>query len=269
MKSRLRRKTLVVIAFTLVSCSSQVVPASTPTSEAIVLEVYATSTTMPLLTDLSRQYNQEHPEVTFSLATRSYPQIIDSLMPDAYFLTNHLPVESALWGAPLGQDALVLITGPDTGVESLNTTQMRRIFRGMIRNWGEVGGADQPITVFSREDGAATRAEFERLVMGSRPTTSAARLVPSNRAMLDSVNRTPGAIGYISYGLLDDSAHALQIDGVAPTRDNLVASLYPLRTILYIAGLQEPTGHMRAFIGWAQSPEGQAIVGQHYVPLQP
>jgi ABC-type phosphate transport system substrate-binding protein len=72
---------------------------------------------------------------------------------------------------------------------------------------------------------------------------------------------------------LDERVRALSINGVSPTAENVLNSTYPLRSFLYIVGLREPDGsqpddiHYRAFIGWVQSAEGQAIVARRYSPL--
>ena len=72
---------------------------------------------------------------------------------------------------------------------------------------------------------------------------------------------------------MNESVRALTLDGAAPTLDNVYENVYPLRSIIYVTGRQEPSAedeleqHYRAFIGWVQSPEGQALVAQHYAPL--
>ena len=48
-------------------------------------------------------------------------------------------------------DALVLVTHPQVGVDSLNLDQIGAIFRGDIQNWSELGAADQPISLYGRQ----------------------------------------------------------------------------------------------------------------------
>jgi ABC-type phosphate transport system substrate-binding protein len=66
---------------------------------------------------------------------------------------------------------------------------------------------------------------------------------------------------------VDATVSALAIDDTTPTIDNVYGNIYPLRSTIYIIGLQEPEGDYRNFISWIQSREGQIIVGQHYAPL--
>jgi len=263
------RRTLVVVAFTLVSCSSQVVPASTPTTDAVTLRLYTSSATMPLTNDLTRSYTQIQPSISFDIIPRNYEQIVDLITDEnpAYFLTNHLPIESPLWGAPIGQDGIAIVTHPENPVTNLTTEQLRRIYQGRIDNWRDVGGQDMPITVISREEGSGTRAEFERLVMGERQTIQSAEIAPSSEAVIVSAGRDPGGIGYVSMSYLDASVQAIHIDDIAPTLDNVYMNTYPLRATLFIAGVNEPLNEYRAFIAWVQSLEGQAVVARKYAPL--
>jgi phosphate transport system substrate-binding protein len=85
--------------------------------------------------------------------------------------------------------------------------------------------------------------------------------------MVESVAQLPGAVGYVSISYLDDSVLTLSIDGIAPTTENVVANVYPLRTTLYVMGLAEPEGDYLQFISWVQSQVGQEVVAQQYAPL--
>jgi phosphate transport system substrate-binding protein len=263
------RRALAIVAFTLVSCSNQVLPASTPTSDALVLRLYATTPTIPLINELARSYTQSFPAISFDITTGSYATMLEAVSQDdtAYMITNYLPLESLPWAAPIGQDGIAIITHPDNGVEQLTIEQVRSIYQGSISNWSEVGGADLAVTVISREEGSGTRAEFEMLVMGERRTTRTAEIAPSSAAVVVSVGRKPGSLGYVSMSYVDDSVLAVAIDGTSPTLDNVFTNTYPLRSTLYIGGHVEAEGEYRNFIGWVQSPAGQAIVARGYAPL--
>ena len=266
------KHTLALVALAVVGCSNQVLPASTPTSNAVLIQLNTTTSTLPLITELTRRYAQINPGVSFEVSAGNYASAeleVSSATP-VYFLTNHLPPpeESALWGAPIGQDGIAIITHPGINVDNLTTEELRAIYQGRIINWQTVSGSPQAITVISRETGSGTRAEFERLLMGDRQTTQLARIAPTSAAVVLSVARQPGSIGYVSMSYLDPTVQPLKIDGIAPTITTVYDNEYPLRTTLFFAGPEEPTDeHLRSFIAWVQSPEGQIIVGQRYTPL--
>jgi len=61
--------------------------------------------------------------------------------------------------------------------------------------------------------------------------------------------------------------HAVAVDGVAPTLENVANNSYPLRSTIFIVGQREPEGDFRSFIGWVQSPEGQTVVTRSHAAL--
>lgn len=263
------KRTLVVFAFTLVSCSSQIVPAATPTTNTALLRLYATSAALPLANELTSAYSQRFPTLAFDLTSGNYDAMVEQVERDdqAYLMTNHLPTESLLLGFPIAQDGIAVIVHPDNDVAGLTTEQIRGLYQGRIRNWSEVGGAAENVTLISRENGSGTRAEFDRLVMGDRRTSPSALIAPSSAAMMTSVSRDPHAIGYVSMSYLNPSVRAVSVDDIAPTLERVADNSYPLRSTVFIVGQREPEGNFRGFIGWAQSPEGQAIVTRSYAAL--
>lgn len=267
---RRAKRTLAIVALTLVSCSTQALPASTPTSDAVTLRLYATTATFPLLDSLATRYAEGHTHLSFDIAVGSFQAMFERLKnsDQAYLLTNHLPPDSEpILAWPIGQDGIAVIVHPDNPLTDLSTDQLRSIYLGHISNWQDVGGEDAPIVVFSREDGSGTRAEFERLVMGERLTRQSAQVVPSSAAMVSSVGAEPDAIGYVSMSYLDENIRALAIDGILPTSDTVYDNLYPLRSTLYVIGTIEPEDDYYDFIGWIQSPEGQGVVSEQNAPL--
>jgi phosphate transport system substrate-binding protein len=258
------------MALMLASCSGQVLPASTPASdEAVILQLSATSATLPLINDLSYSYSRITAGISFEIISGSYQAAVRRALgdPSVYFLTNHLPEQSRLWGAPIGQDGIAIITHPNNPVTNLSIEQLRAIYQGRIDDWESLGGGAEAIIVISRESGSGTRAEFDRLLMGERQTTQSAQIAPSSAAVLASVARQPGSIGYLSLSYLDSSVQAMHIDKIAPSQANVEQNTYPLRTTLFFAGPGEPVGALRLFIAWVQSPEGQAVVAQRYTPM--
>jgi phosphate transport system substrate-binding protein len=273
-----RRALMIVAASALVSCGGPPNPATTPTlNEALLntdaIRIYATTSTLPLVNDLTNGYGGFNTELQLSFETRSgnYRTMLERLLNGEmpYFVSNHLPADSPLWGVPIGQDGIAVIVHPQNTLPGLTLDQLRAIFQGQVNNWMDVGGADLPMTVITRENGSGTRAEFEDQVMGSRPTTGRALIAPSSAAMIASVAETPGAVGYVSLAYVEPRVRPLALNGVVPVSSSISASSYPLRTMLFVVGLEEPHGMYRNFIGWIQSPAGQAIVARQYGVLLP
>lgn len=266
------RRTLAIVALTttLVSCSNQPLPATTPTTVAPPVRIHATTAVSPLIADLTTAYVDTGNLAEFDVQASNYQRLLGQLYNGdiPYFMTNYLPLDQPLWAAPVAQDAIALIAHRDTGVEDLSLEQLRLIYQGRITTWDAVGAAPGDIVVFSREGGSGTRTEFERMVMGYRLTTANARVASSSQEMIERIASVPGSIGYVSLGYINDQVTVLQIEGVRPDVSSVMRNTYALRSTVYVVGLEPPEAEYLRFLSWVQGPEGQQVVGRRYAPLQ-
>jgi len=162
----------------------------------------------------------------------------------------------------IARDGIAIIANENVGVSDLSLEQIQKIFSGQIKNWSELGGADAHIIVVSREEGSGTRTAFEEMVLGEDLLmTETAILQPSNGSVRTTVSTTPDAIGYLSFGYLDESVKAISVDGVAPTEANASNGTYPVVRPLNIITYGEPSGDLKLFIDYILSDSGQTIVG--------
>ena len=58
-------------------------------------------------------------------------------------------------------DGIAVVLNPANTVTNLTKDQVAKIYMGEITNWSEVGGADAPIVVVSREDGSGTEMQWK------------------------------------------------------------------------------------------------------------
>lgn len=161
----------------------------------------------------------------------------------------------------IARDGIAIVANENVAVNDLSVEQIRQIFSGEITNWKDLGGVDANIIVVSREEGSGTRAAFEEMVLGEGTLiTDSAILQPSNGSVRTTVSTTPDAIGYLSFGYLDETVKAISVDGVAPTESNASNGSYPVVRPLNIITYGEPTGELKSFIDYILSENGQAIV---------
>ena len=100
--------------------------------------------------------------------------------------------------------------------------------------------------------------------MEEKRVTLTAIVMPSSEAVVEYVARHPTAIVYVSMGYLSSQVKALSVEGVSPTPEDIQSGGYPLTRPLYLLTGQEPTGEVKAFIEFALSPAGQAVVEHQY-----
>lgn len=168
----------------------------------------------------------------------------------------------------IAKDGIIIVVHPGNPVKSLTLDQAKMIFAGEITNWKDVGGKDADINVFSREEGSGTRGAFEEIVMRSTKITAKTGVLNATGAVRTAVAGDPHGIGYISLGSTNQSVKALLVEGVKPSKETVLNGSYKIvRPFLYLTK-GELTGPVKAYIDFVLSPEGQAIVGQEFVPVK-
>lgn len=160
----------------------------------------------------------------------------------------------------LARDGIAIIVPSSNPVAGLTKDQIIAIFAGNITNWSQVGGPNKAIDVVAREEGSGTRTAFQDLVMGKALVKANAILQPSNGAVKTAVSNDPQAIGFISFGYIDNSVKALAINGVAATEPNAKNGTYPIVRPLYFLTKTQPTGLVKDFIDFCTGTGGQKIV---------
>jgi phosphate transport system substrate-binding protein len=175
--------------------------------------------------------------------------------------------EKGLNEIPIAVDGIVIIVNRANRVQGLTVEQARDVFAGRVKNWHELGGRSRPITVISREDGSGTRASFEEKVMTGaakqpEPVAADALVQDSNGAVREIVADDPDAVGYISFGLVDERVHPLALDSVAPSEESIRLGTYPVTRKFLFLTRHEPTGRTKEFIDYVLSPEGQGVLVQ-------
>jgi phosphate transport system substrate-binding protein len=167
----------------------------------------------------------------------------------------YLPIEIA-------RDGLAIVVHAGNPLDGLTTEQIADVFAGKITNWRELGGPDKEIHVITREEGSGTREAFQKLVMGKdRRIFRRAVTQESNGAVHELVLHDPAAVGYMSLGLAKE-LKLLKVDGVEPTRQNVMNKSYALvRPFLFVVRRGEPVSDSaRQFIDFVLSESSQRML---------
>ncbi|GAM63231.1 phosphate ABC transporter [Vibrio ishigakensis] len=177
--------------------------------------------------------------------------------------------EATLVEEVVARDGIAVVVNPENSLKGLTSEQVTAIYKGEITNWKEVGGVDKPIVAITRDTASGTRGAFEDImslkqkVSGISVTaiTQRAQVANGNGALKVSVASNPYAIGYISLGTVDESVHALTIDGVEPSVDNVKNDSYKVaRPFLVLYKEGQPSAEAQKFLDWMLADEAQAIV---------
>lgn len=128
---------------------------------------------------------------------------------------------------PVAIDGIAVCADPSNVVTGLTVAELAGIYTGEITDWSQVGGASSPIVVIGHEAGSGTREAFESL-LGIEDKCVYANELGSTGAVKARISVTPGAIGYVSFEVVDESITALALEGVEPKTENIKSGRYPL-----------------------------------------
>ncbi len=159
-------------------------------------------------------------------------------------------------------DGIAVVVDPANTVADLTKQQLTDIYSGTVTNWSEVGGSDSPIVVVGREAGSGTRSAFEE-ILGLEDACAYSSELDSTGAVMARVASTPGAIGYVSLDVLDDTVKALNLEGTEPTAENIKAGSYFLSRPFVMATngeISEQNELVQALFDFVYSDEGDAVI---------
>ncbi|MFF9762494.1 substrate-binding domain-containing protein [Streptomyces caelestis] len=177
-----------------------------------------------------------------------------------------------------------LVVNEDVRLRNLSTTDVRRLYRGEIANWSELGGPDLAVHLVSRDANSGTRQVFQRRVLGrgeiahssvdcvhkDDPTAPVIRCeLDSTEQVLETVADVPGAIGYSEHAGASRAKglRRLDLDGEAPSVDAIEhgTSPYPYREIEYAYTYGQPPADslVSSFLTYLTRGNGQDVIRTH------
>ena len=175
----------------------------------------------------------------------------------------------------VGYDGITIIANKENPVKDIDDKTLGKVFRGEITNWKELGGEDATIVVLSRDSSSGTHEFFKEHIVRENNSNSKQEYgaktlyMPSNQAIKQEVIANKYAIGYIGMGYMDNSVESLKVDGVEPTKENILNKSYPIAREVYWYTAKERDGVVKGLVDYAISPQGQAIIEEEgFVPVK-
>ncbi len=174
-----------------------------------------------------------------------------------------------------GQPIVVSKEIKDAGVTSLTGDQLRKIYKGEITNWSEVGGPDKDIQAIGRAEGSGTDTSFRANLYGDpdAPISPDVRK-GQNQQVKTLVSNTDNAIAYIALAFVEEDGSvppiALELDGTTyEYGKNLGAKGYPLSRDLHCYTWEDTSMKEAAFINMILTDFGQEnfVASNNYFKL--
>ncbi len=171
-------------------------------------------------------------------------------------------------------DGISVYVSASNPVKELTMAQVGDIFTGKIKNWKDVGGADAPITLYSRENSSGTYEFFKEHVLAKQDFAASAQTMPGTAAVLQAVAKDANGIGYGGAAYGAGAKHLLikkdaTSPGVEPSEATVQSGEYPISRALFIyVNPKIETGAIADYLKWIVSDEGQKVVKDvGYFPL--
>jgi phosphate transport system substrate-binding protein len=172
------------------------------------------------------------------------------------------------------KDGLAVYVSENNPVSELTLSQIKGIYIGNITNWKDVGGSDQKIIMYGRENSSGTYIYFRDFVLGGADYAPSMQSLPGTAAVVNAVAKDKNGIGYggAAYGkgikfikVKKDAGTA----GYEPNEQTVKSGEYPITRYLYMYVKSRPAGALKGYIDWILGSEGQSIVSKvGYFPVK-
>jgi phosphate transport system substrate-binding protein len=181
-------------------------------------------------------------------------------------------------GAPVeehavARDGVTVYVHQSNPLTQITMEQLKGIYTGTITNWKELGGPDEPIVVYSRENSSGTYVFFKEHVLGGADYVANTQSLPGTAAVVNAVSKDARGIGYggIAYGSGIRHLAVVGADGapVEPSEAAIQSGAYPLSRPLYWYLTSRAPQAAKDLLAWVLSPEGQGHVKDvGYFPIR-
>ena len=258
-------------------CSSSYADALAPfKGEKGAVKVSGGTAHIPVVKEAAKQIMTANPDIQITIAGGGsgvgIKQVGEGLVDIGNSGRKPTDEEITRYGLRLYQwaiDGVAVVVNPSNPVRALTGSQMADIFAGKTDNWKAVGGADQKISLYTRDEASGTREVFWEKGLKKGEVSTRANVVVSNGAMKTAVAQDPAGIGYVSVGHIDQTVAAVAVDGVAPTHETVTSGKYSIARGLYSNTKGEPAGLTKKFIEFLYTSEGQKIISANgFIPVK-
>lgn len=172
------------------------------------------------------------------------------------------------------KDGITLYLNESNPVSEMTIDQIRAIYLGETTNWKDLGGPDDKIILYGRENSSGTYVYFRDNVLNGKDYSSNMQSLPGTAAVVNAVSKDKLGIGY------GGAAYAKGIKilkvkkdagspAYEPTAETVKQNQYPITRYLFMYTRAKPIGDIKNFVDWTLSDEGQAIVTKvGYFPVK-
>lgn len=169
----------------------------------------------------------------------------------------------------LGIDALTISINPENPLnkikDNLSSEEIMKIFSGEHKYWDDVDPSleHREIVVVIRDLGGGAHGVFQKSIMGDVPVREDAIQSPSMGALVTKIIENKDAIGYASFGMVNQNKGKLiplKVDGIEATEKNIVDGSYKVGRPLIVMKSGDLNPAQEAFMNFVLSDKGSEII---------
>ncbi len=272
------KKSMFTVLLVMLISTAMVSPvfAMGGSEDEATIEITGSTSVYPLMEELAAEFMEQNPGLTINVSgTGSGDGVTGANTGVAEIGMASRNLKSSEMGYGLDElviavDAIAVVVHPSNPVNTLTLDQIKGIYTGSITNWSQVGGANRPISVISREPGSGTRGAFEGVVGFADQLVAGAVEFDGTGGARAAAAGNENAIAYISLGSMAPEVKALAVNGVEATVENVVNGSYAIsRPFLILYREDNIQDITKAFLEYMVSEEAQRdIVAKDFVPVR-
>ena len=163
-------------------------------------------------------------------------------------------------------DALVFIVHKSNPVKNISINDVKGIYAGRITNWKQLGGNNEAIKVFIARTTRSLQgieASLRDMVLDGKSPVEGPniKLVPTGGMVEQTVEKTPDGFAVSGFtSARKRNVKMLKVDGISPTKGNIIKNRYKLRRPLFLVVPKNPKPTVKKFLDFALSREGQQFI---------
>jgi phosphate transport system substrate-binding protein len=177
-----------------------------------------------------------------------------------------------LVATPIGWDGIALVVYIANPAKEVTIQQVAAMFSGKLTRWSELSGHETRIQLIDRPPNQSIRQTFQETlgIVGQIPAS--AQIIRTDQNAMSTVAGSVSAVAYASlrpaldavkYGV---DVSLLMVDGVEAAEETVKDGRYKLRRPILLVSKRERDPVADAFVSFARSKAGQAIVEELFTP---
>ena len=178
---------------------------------------------------------------------------------------------------PIGREAFVFFVNSENPVAGLTVEEIQGIYTGEIKNWRELGGKNQRIRPFQREENSGSQTALLRLMDGlplmepekEDRIAGMGGIITQVAGYRNHKNAIGFSFRFYSTEMVEnEQIRLLALNGIEPTKETIRSGEYPISSNFFAVTAspigepapEENNEELRAFIDWILSEQGQELI---------